>query len=157
MTFPWSNISLPSNRQPGLSPRWKEGKKSLLLPEHRTLKARSRSVAGKSYVICNVPIKNCSTWASVITAHPLHWSLLLHHIPCGNDCQASALTNFLLLLLESDACVAFGLCFLSVIDTFSVELKGTSGFLVHFQREANVFYNGLQKGILNQLFYQLTT
>lgn len=64
---------------------------------------------------------------------------------------------FSLLLLKIDARVAFGLCFLSVIDTFLVELKGTSGFLVHFQCEANVFYNGLQKGILNQLFHPLTT
>lgn len=39
---------------------------------------------------------------------------------------------------------------------FLVELKGTSGFLMHFQCEANVFYNGLQIDILNQLLYQLT-
>lgn len=124
MTFPWSHVSLPSSN----SLIWlqgEEGEKKLLLQDCWTLNTRSRSVSGKSYA----PMKNCRTWALVITAYLPHWSLPLHHIPCGNDFHAPAITDFLLAAAEN-RCLWCHWLMLFVCD-FLVE-QGTVGSLYTF-------------------------
>lgn len=96
MKFPWGNVSLPSNQQPGLSPRWR-GERNLLLWVRWTWKARSRSISGKTIFFYQalqyVAFSNYCPSSTLITV-PLSYSFW-QWLPC------SAIIYFLLTAAEN--------------------------------------------------------
>ena len=126
--FPGGNVSLPSNQQPDLPPRWRD-ERNLLLQALWTWKALSRSIPGKSIffyqALHHVALSNYRPSSTLLTVSLLYSFRQWLPYSCYQLFSPHCCWKQVLVLPS-----AYALCLWSTI--WLVELKDTAGLLVHF-------------------------